>query len=230
MINVIIADHQPIFRVGIAKLLAVEDDIRIIGQPQSRTHLLRAVERLRPQVVVLSSSFLPVAHDIDNITRAAGRSRIAIMVLCAQNDNIAEFRRAGVRGVLYRSISPDLLAKSVRRLAVTGSHRRLQFDPTLYADQVGEAVASKLSWRERRIIGEVVQGYKNREVADHLGTSEQMVKNALRVIFEKTGVSDRLELALFVMHHQVLAGAIACAGVTTLPRAEEPETAERSAA
>jgi len=229
MINVIIADHQPIFRVGLAKLLAAEDDIRIIAQPQSSSQLLVAVERLRPHVIILSSSFLPVSQEIDTIARAAGRSRIAILVLCVKTDNVSEFARVGVRGVLYRSVSADLLGKSVRRLAEGSELMRLQITPEICADQIGERVSSRLSRRERRIIAEVVQGYKNREVATHLGTSEQMIKNVLRIIFDKTGVSDRLELALFVMHHQVLAGAIEAARPVSIAKSTLA-TAQRTAA
>ena len=57
MINVIIADHQAIFRAGIAKVLAVEEDIRIVGQPQSAEQLLNALEKLRSRVLILSTSF-----------------------------------------------------------------------------------------------------------------------------------------------------------------------------
>jgi DNA-binding CsgD family transcriptional regulator len=70
-----------------------------------------------------------------------------------------------------------------------------------------------LSERELRIIAAIVQGYKNREIATQLYTSEQVIKNALRNIFDKIGVSDRLELALFVVHHRILAQATASVAV-----------------
>jgi DNA-binding CsgD family transcriptional regulator len=76
-------------------------------------------------------------------------------------------------------------------------------------DLVGARVRKRLSDRELRIIAAIVQGYKNREIAAQLFTSEQVVKNALRNIFDKIGVSDRLELALFVVHHRILAQATA---------------------
>ena len=71
----------------------------------------------------------------------------------------------------------------------------------------------RLSERELRIIAAIVQGYKNREIAMQLYTSEQVIKNALRNIFDKIGVSDRLELALFVVHHRILAQATASVAV-----------------
>ena len=70
---------------------------------------------------------------------------------------------------------------------------------------MGKRVRARLSAKELRIVAAIVRGYKNREIAELIGTSEQTVKNALRGIYDKIGVSDRLELALFVLHHRALA-------------------------
>ena len=84
----------------------------------------------------------------------------------------------------------------------------------------------RLSERELRIIAAIVQGYKNREIADQLCTTEQVIKNALRNIFDKIGVSDRLELALFVVHHRILAQATASVAVNPArPRLATPARA-----
>ena len=74
MINVIIADHQAIFRAGIAKVLAVEEDMRIVGQPQSAEQLLNALEKLRSRVLILSTSFLPLLPEIQDDCRTAAMS------------------------------------------------------------------------------------------------------------------------------------------------------------
>ncbi len=76
-------------------------------------------------------------------------------------------------------------------------------------DSVGARVRERLTDRELQIVGHIVRGCKNREIAEELGTKEQVIKNYLRVIYDKTGVSDRLELALFTLHHRVLAEAAA---------------------
>jgi len=72
----------------------------------------------------------------------------------------------------------------------------------------------------------VVRGFKNRDIAVQLYTSEQVVKNALRHIFDKTGVSDRLELALFVLHHRVLAQATAAVQIESQSRKRRAVTAD----
>ncbi len=207
MINVIIADHQAIFRAGIAKVLAVEEDIRIVGQPQASDQLLNALEKLRTHVVVLSTSFLPL---LPNIQEIANRRNVALLMLVENTEVAADFMRMGVQGVLYRSASGNLVVEAVRRLS--RGEPFLQSPNVAWEvseDVVGARVRDRLSDRELRIISAVVQGYKNRDIAAQLYTSEQMVKNALRNIFDKVGVSDRLELALFTIHHRILAQATA---------------------
>ena len=79
-------------------------------------------------------------------------------------------------------------------------------------DSVGARVRDRLTSKEMKIVALITQGCKNKEIAIRLGTTEQVVKNYLRSIYDKTGVSDRLELALFTMHHKILAEAAAAVG------------------
>jgi DNA-binding NarL/FixJ family response regulator len=207
MVNVIIADHQAIFRAGIAKVLAVEEDIRIVGQPQSSEQLLNVLDRLRSRVLILSTSFLPLLPDIQEIARARN---IALLMLVENTEAASDFMRMGVQGVIYRCAGGNIVVEAVRRLSrgepfLQGPN----MDSEVSEDFVGARVRDRLSDRELRIISAVVQGYKNRDIALQLYTSEQMVKNALRNIFDKIGVSDRLELALFTIHHRILAQATA---------------------
>ena len=227
MINVIIADHQAIFRAGIAKVLAVEEDIRIVGQPQSAEQLLNALEKLRSRVLILSSSFLSFLSEIQGI---ASRQQIAVLMLSDNNENATDFMRMGVQGVIYRSASGNIVLEAVRRLAQGQSFLQgpNSSEAEVNEDLVGARVRKRLSERELRIIAAIVQGYKNREIAMQLYTSEQGIKNALRNIFDKIGVSDRLELALFVVHHRILAQATASIAVNPArprvsPASEKPE-------
>lgn len=212
MINVVISDHQAIFRAGIAKVLAVEEDIRIVGQPQSSEQLLNALEKLRARVVILSSGFGPLLKKVQEIT---SKRSIAILMLCDNSENGADFVRTGVQGVIYRSASGTMVVEAVRRLALGQPFLQGPNDEQteMNDDLVGARVRKRLSERELRIIAAIVQGYKNKEIALQLYTSEQVIKNALRNIFDKIGVSDRLELALFVVHHRILAQATAALAV-----------------
>ena len=89
---------------------------------------------------------------------------------------------------------------------------------------VGTRVRDRLTPKEMRIVALIVQGCRNREIAPRLKTGEQVIKNYLRSIFDKTGVSDRLELALFTIHHRVLAQA--AAGMFSTLEAEEQQAAQ----
>ena len=216
MINVVIADHQAIFRAGVAKVLAVEDDIRIVGQPQSHEQMLNALEHLRAQVLLVSTSFLPYFAQIQELT--AG-NHTKILVVAEPTDEAAAFAAMGVQGVVYRSVNGAAIVEAVRRLA-RGEiyvHTPNAAVSEISEDLVGIRVRDRLSEKELRIVALVVRGYKNREIAAQMETSEQVVKNALRQIFDKIGVSDRLELALFVLHHRMLAHATAAVKIDPEP-------------
>jgi|SRR5580704_4108754 DNA-binding NarL/FixJ family response regulator len=212
MINVIIADHQPIFRAGMVKLLAVEDDIHIIALPDSADHLLNAIDRFRTHVVIVSSGFFPLATELQSFIKITKQRQIALLVLFNKSENPADFVSLGAPGALHRSVGAARLIEGVRRLGRGKSDiegQVIEYVEYVGEDLIGQRVTSQLSRRELRIIAGVVQGYKYREIAAQFGTSEQMIKNAMRVIYDKTGVSDRLEMALFVIHHRALAQATA---------------------
>lgn len=222
MINVIIADHQPIFRTGIAKLLAVEDDIHIIAQPNSPDHLLNAIDRLRPHVAMVSSGFLPDITELRKIVQITNQRQIALLILFGKAENASDFISLGARGVLYRAVGADRLIEGVRRLARGDFDMQTQIIEQRGEDLVGQRVTSKLSRRELKIIAAVVQGYRYREIAAQFRTSEQMIKNAMGAIYDKVGVSDRLEMALFVIHHRVLAQATASVSQSRLESGHQP--------
>src|ERR1035438_4185937 len=216
MINVIIADHQAIFRAGAAKGLAVEDDRRIVGQPQSSEQMLNALEHLRAHVVLISTKFLSLFPEIQALT---ARHNTAILVLAEPGDEASPFVAMGAQGVVYRSINGPSIVEAVRRLArgETFVHAPNTAVTEISEDLVGMRVRDRMSEKELRIVAAVVRGYKNREIAMQLYTTEQVIKNALRAIFDKIGVSDRLELALFVLHHRMLAHATAAVRIDTEP-------------
>lgn len=206
MTNIVIADHQAIFRAGIAKILAVEDDMRIVGQPRCIEQLLVCLDKLRVRVLLLSSGFHDPLNDV--VDQAKLRS-VPVLILAESNQPATRFTSIGAKGVVYRSVPGEFMVEAVRRVARDETYVQIHkpgFDEDS-EDLVGARVRDKLSDKEIRIMAAVVRGFKNRDIALQLYTSEQVVKNALRHIFDKTGVSDRLELALYVLHHKVLAQA-----------------------
>jgi DNA-binding NarL/FixJ family response regulator len=216
MINVIIADQQAVFRAGTAKVLAVEEDIRIVGQPTLPEQLLNSLEKLRTHVLVLATSYLYLYEQIRQI---ASRQGTALLLIADGDSPTDKYLETGVLGVVYRSVNAATIVRAVR-LVARGEQFVQEPGPTAtrWEDSVGERVRNRLSTRELRVVAALIRGYKNREIAELVGTSEQTVKNALRSIYDKTGVSDRLELALFVLHHRTLAQATATVRLRPLPR------------
>ena len=210
MIRLILADNQAIFRAGAARVLALEDDMRIVAQCEDTEKLFAAIEALRGSVILTASSLRVDSKDLLARTRAAG-SRI---ILVAENaEPMAQDVATLVDGVLCRNVPGTVLVDCVRRVAM-GQHFVQHANVTTMqaADSVGARVRDRLTPKEMQIVALIVQGCKNKDIATQLGTKEQVIKNYLRSIYDKSGVSDRLELALFTIHHRALAEAAARAG------------------
>jgi DNA-binding NarL/FixJ family response regulator len=207
MNRIILADNQAIFRAGAARVLALEDDMRIVAQCEDSVRLAHAVDTHHNAVVVFSASMQMDVHAVASRARAAG-SRT---VLIAENGlEIAENVLRAVDGVLFRNVPGSEMIDCVRRVAV-GQRCVAHSNVTsiLAQDTVGARVRDRLTPKEMQIVALIAQGCKNKQIATQLNTKEQVIKNYLRSIYDKTGVSDRLELALFTIHHKVLAEAAA---------------------
>jgi DNA-binding NarL/FixJ family response regulator len=206
MINIAIATRQPIFRAGLAKLIATEDDLRIVAQPLSVAHLHNAIQTLRPHVVLLSSDFFVAMEECAAVIRLASADNFGTLVLTERAEQVFEFVALGARGVLPRKVQGGTLIDGIRRVA--GGETCLQTEGDTRspdgADPVGQRVASRLSGRELGIVAAMLRGHKNADIANQLGISLPVLKKFIGVIYDKAGVWGRLELALFVLHHQVL--------------------------
>jgi len=210
MNRIILADNQAIFRAGAARVLALEDDMRIVAQCESLEKLFAAIEGFHGAILLVASSLRP---DLPTLLARAG-SRDCRTILIAENtEHIAEEVALPLDGIVCRNVAGSELVVCVRRVA-RGQRfmQRTNVTTMQVADAVGTRVRDRLTPKEMQIVALIVQGCKNKEIAAQLGTKEQVIKNYLRTIYDKTGVSDRLELALFTIHHRVLAEAAARAG------------------
>jgi DNA-binding NarL/FixJ family response regulator len=214
MLKIILADNQAIFRAGIAKVLAVEDDVRIVAQAQTVEQAMISIEKFRGSVMIYASSFLP---DTERLAILARESGIQLVVI-AENSEVPErFLNAGVLGLIFRSVDAAELLRCVRKVSLGEVYvQDLRAVPqnSDSEDFVGARVRDRLTPKELKIVALIVQGFKNKEIAGMLGTTEQVVKNYLRNVYDKIGVSDRLELALFTIHHRILAEAAAASAAT----------------
>ncbi len=211
-IRVILADSQAIYRVGIKKVFALEDDIRVVAQAETLPNLYAALQRHPTDVVVLEGQLIAGTIDaIPELVRRAPDAKIIVQVLETDEANTVELYRRGVRGVVPRAISPDLLIKCVRKIADGETwidNQSISWVIDAYRAQattiMHPRVQPKLSQKELAIITCITRGMRNKEIAFQVGTTEQVIKNYLRKVYDKLGVSDRLELALYCLHHQLL--------------------------
>jgi DNA-binding NarL/FixJ family response regulator len=214
MNKIILADNQAIFRTGAAKVLAVEDDFRIVAQCDARDRLKGAIDSFRNAVVILASSIRPdFQQTVEQLKEVGSRA----IVIGEDVESPRSYMDLGFHGFIHRDINGPDLVNAVR--TVVRGEKWLQNGQTPAQDDldlVGARVRDRLTPKEMKIVGLIVQGFKNKEIATTLGTTEQVIKNYLRSVYDKTGVSDRLELALFTIHHRVLAEAAAQAGSFTL--------------
>ena len=210
MNRIILADNQAIFRAGAARVLALEDDMRITAQCEEIAKMLSAIDSLHGSIVLVSSSLRPDMKELFARTQSV-RSRV---ILVTENtEQITDDMAVLLDGVVCRNVAGTDLVDCVRRVA-RGQRfvQRTNVTTMQAADSVGTRVRDRLTPKEMQIVALIVQGCKNRQIATQLGTKEQVIKNYLRSIYDKTGVSDRLELALFTIHHKVLAEAATRAG------------------
>jgi DNA-binding NarL/FixJ family response regulator len=211
-IRIILADSQAIYRVGIRKVFALEDDLRVVAQADSIENLRAAIERYPTDIVLLEGSLLAgTANVIPDLLRIAPDLKLIVQAVAADENHTVELYRRGVRGIISRSISPDLLVRCVRRIASGETwidNQSVNWVIEAYRAQAAALVSPRnqprLSPKEMAIITCITQGKRNKEIAFQLGTTEQVIKNYLRKIYDKLGVSDRLELALYCLHNKII--------------------------
>jgi DNA-binding NarL/FixJ family response regulator len=219
-IRVILADSQAIYRVGMKKVFALEDDIRVVAQAETLTNLYAALERHPTDVVVLEGQLIAGTIDaIPDLVKRCPDAKLIVQVVESDEDNIVELYRRGVR-----SISPDLLIKCVRKIADGETwidNQSISWVIEAYRSQASSLtsprVLPKLTKKELAIISCITRGMRNKEIAYQIGTTEQVIKNYLRKVYDKLGVSDRLELALYCLHHQLLKSYVQESEVIPLP-------------
>jgi len=213
-IRIVLADGQSIYRVGIRKVFAVEDDIRVVSQAENYAQALSAAAKFSADVMLLECAICPNPADaISEMLRQSPQLKLVMITADDAHEDTIEYIRRGACGIVSRSISPELLVRCVRKVWVGESwldKRGITRVFDAYRAQAAHLVTAtnkpKLSEKELLVISGVTQGMRNKEIASEVGTTEQVVKNYLRKIYDKLGVSDRLELALYCVHHQLLNG------------------------
>jgi DNA-binding NarL/FixJ family response regulator len=209
MHRVILADNQAIFRAGAARVLAQETDMRIVAQVSDSERLLTSIASFKNATALFSTG---LKADMPTVLAALRESGSRGILIADKGETLPE-RSSELSGILGRHVTSVELIEAVKRV---GNGQRcvqmMQAAAIQTQDTVGARVKERLTPKEMQIVALIVQGCKNKDIAMQLGTKEQVIKNYLRSIYDKTGVSDRLELALFTLHHRILAEAAAKVG------------------
>ena len=215
-VRILIADDHPIVRDGLKKLLLLEDDFDIVGEAGDGREVLEKVRELDPDVLLLDLRMpnLDGLAALQALQQVNQRTRVIILTASEDKNEFVQAMKLGCSGIVLKQTAPDLIVKSIRKVhsgeiwldSHTTAAVMRQFSTALEGGSPSGSGASKgrerspLSAREREIVALVAQGYKNKEMAEKMFISEQTVKNHLHNIFDKLGVSDRLELALYAIH------------------------------
>ena len=213
-VRVIIADSQAIYRVGMGRVFSAELDIQVVGQADSLAALRHSLKQHPADVLLLDWSMLGGQSElVAELIKLSPQVRVIVQGATADEPRTVDLYRNGVRGTIPRSISPDLLIKCVRKIAAGETwidNQSITWLIDAYRTQATQGSnarnSPRLSPKEMSIISYISQGKRNKEIAHHVGTSEQVIKNYLRKIYDKLGVSDRLELALYCLHHDLQKG------------------------
>ena len=213
-IRVIVADTQAIFRVGLRKIFALEDDIRVVGQAESLDQTLAAIQKFSADIVIFEAALSPNPTDaVSDLLRQSTNCRLVVVLQEPDQEMTLDLFRRGAHGIVSREIEPELLVECLRKVAQGESwleSRAVAWVMEAYRTQgvrpAGSRPKVSLTPKESLIVSCVTQGMKNKEIALRVGTTEQVVKNYLRKVYDKLGVADRLELALYCLSHRVVEG------------------------
>jgi DNA-binding NarL/FixJ family response regulator len=211
-VRVIVADTQAIFRAGLRKVFALEDDIRVVGQAETLAQTQSAVKKFSSDVVIFEAALAqnPV-EAVADLLRQNPQMRIVVVTPASDEETTLELFRRGAHGIVSREVEPELLVECLRKVA--GGETWLDPQGTRWVMEAyrnqntrpsGARPKVQLTPKETLIVSCVTQGMKNKEIALRVGTTEQVVKNYLRKVYDKLGVADRLELALYCLNHHVV--------------------------
>jgi DNA-binding NarL/FixJ family response regulator len=215
-IRVIVADSQAIFRAGLRKIFALEDDVRVVGQAETLPQTLTAAKKFTADVLLFEAAIAvnPIEAVADLLRQNPGL-RLVVVTTEPDQDLTLELFRRGVHAIVSREVEPELLVDCLRKVSKGEpwlDGRATQWVLEAYRTQGSRAGAPRpkvqLTPKETLIVSCVTQGMKNKEIAVRVGTTEQVVKNYLRKVYDKLGVADRLELALYCLNSRILDSSI----------------------
>jgi two-component system nitrate/nitrite response regulator NarL len=214
-IRIVIADDHPIFRDGLRRLLEAETDLKVIGEARDGAEAVKLARQLKPDIMLLDLA-MPKHPGLEALrelsTGGSNSVRVILLTAAAEKTQIVEALQLGARGVVLKDSATQLLLKAIHTV-MDGEYwvgresvsNLVQYLRGLVQSSGEDARQKKfgLTPRELEIVSAVVAGFANKEIAEYFKISEDTVKHHLSNIFDKLGVSTRLELALFAVNQSL---------------------------
>jgi DNA-binding NarL/FixJ family response regulator len=211
--RILIADDNALFLEGLHGLLEEQHDFQVVGTAADGAETLKLAAELGPDILLLELE-VPKVHGMEVLRRLGSNvtmvMRTILLAASMDDDQMAQAFDLGARGLILKDSAPSVLWSCIRAV-MRGKYWALErevSDPkTIGRDRGQEPQDHKhskrygLTPREMEVMVAIVAGRTNREIAQKFGISEQTVKHHLTHIFDKVGVYNRLELALFAIHH-----------------------------
>jgi len=215
-IRILIADDHEIFRAGLRKLLETQPGFEIVGEAADGAEATSLARTLAPDLVLLDLAMprMTGLEAVRDIAAASAACRAVLLTAAIERPQIVEALQHGARGVVLKEAAAGLLFKCVYSV-MKGEYwvgRESVADLVQYIRQPAQTRTAAprrtfgITPREMQVIATVVAGCPNKEIAQQFSISEDTVKHHLSNIFDKLGVSNRLELALFAINNELVAG------------------------
>ncbi len=215
-IRILIADDHPVFRQGLISVFRSEKEFEIVGEAVDGKQALELIQKLHPDILLLDM-IMPRLAGLDTLRElgsAPAPVRTIVLTASIEKEQIAQALQLGARGIVLKDAPTEILLASIRTVTNgqfwVGQEKVTDLVEILrsYLPAAEVKTAKRnfgLTVRELDVVSAIVSGFTNREIAQKFSISEQTVKHHLRNIFDKVGVSNRLELALFAINHQLIA-------------------------
>lgn len=205
MIQILLADDQPLFREGLSSLLALEEDFDIVGEANHGREAIALAEQLQPDVILMDVR-MPVCNGVEatgEIHRRFPWIRILVLTTFDEDEYVFQSLEVGALGYLLKSTPAKQVAIAIRSVQQGYSHLGPTIASKVFSQVKASAQSPKLnqthqfSPRELDILRLLGHGHSNREIAETLHLTEGTVKNHMTNIFCQLGVRDRTQAALW---------------------------------
>jgi len=214
-VRIIIADAHPMFRDALRDLLEQQSEFKVVGEAADGGEVIEKVKQLNPDLLLLDFAMPQISglEVLRSLSTLPVQVRTIVLANAIERFQVFEALKFGARGVILKDVATPLLFKGIRAV-LAGEYWVAHGDVAELIDslrngnpasplQTSSGKGSHLTQRELEIVSAIVEGCTNKDIAQTLSLSEQTVKHHLTSIYAKLGVSNRLELAFYAVHHNL---------------------------